>query len=189
MVSNLRGTARSAASLFQARRVGSAMGLGGALCLAVLTGCVSHSGPSPDHVRLHEALAETPLQQPNKTGAFERKTNADGYHLHVAGLVECGGFLTRTQTVYGEAWATESGPDGPRVQMIDLDLRIFYVGGIFAGLSTKRATTGGEVVRQSDVIHGNFNTDLCGCARFVASATLPNRKQNLRARIEVCPGT
>jgi hypothetical protein len=106
--------------------------------------------------------------------------------MHVAGIVECGGFLRKTQTVYGEAWATRPGEDGPRVKLNKIELRIEYLGGLFEGLSRKKKAEKSEAISLSDAIRGNFASDLCGCVRFVGVGRA-RVGSKIRTRLDVCP--
>lgn len=172
------------------------------LCLVLSAACVSQAGRSPDHARLAGVLAQLPPQELVK---LARPSSAKGYRLHVAGLVECGGFLKRTQTIYAEAWMTRLEADGSpdadgaeageaapskdpeRVAALKLDLRATYLGGLFEGLRKKKIAERAESIVLSNVIHGNPNTEICDCVRFVANADAPPFGEKLRAQIVVCP--
>ena len=160
--------------------------LGLALALVALTACVSQAGPSPDRARLRKALEQSLPPQPEGSAETPAQKGEGDYHMHVAGIVECGGFLRKTQTVYGEAWATRPGEDGPRVKLKKIELRIEYLGGVFEGLSRKKKAEKSEAIALSDVIRGNFASDLCGCVRFVGVGR-PRVGSKIRTRLDVCP--
>jgi hypothetical protein len=155
---------------------------------ALLLGCVSRAGPSHEMDRLAAVLAASPPQEPAEPGENERPSSTRKFRLHVAGLVECSGFLRKSQTSYGEAWLTSGGPNAPRVNAEKLQLRLEYRGGLFQGRITKENRDGRGFVRSSDVVYGNLNSDPCGCVRFTANAETKTRGIKLRARTEVCPG-
>ncbi len=158
------------------------------LGLALLLGCVSRGGPSHDQHRLAELVAESPSFQPEDVAEGGRPSTIDKLHLHVVGVVECGGFVSKTQTSYAEAWVTRPGPDGPRVKTRKLDLRLEYLEGVFQNRVVKKKREGAKIVRSSDVLHGNFSSDPCSCVRFTANADTEPLRHRLRARVEVCPG-
>jgi hypothetical protein len=160
--------------------------LGLALAWVALTACVAHPGPSPDRARLRKALEQSLPPQPEASAETPVPTGKGDYHMHVAGIVECGGFLRKTQTVYGQAWATRPGENGPRVELEKIELRIEYLGGIFEGLSRKKKAGKSDVISLSDVIRGNFASDPCGCVRFVGVGQ-SRVGSKIRTRLEVCP--
>jgi hypothetical protein len=161
--------------------------LGLILVLISLVGCVSRVGPSSEEERLAGLLAQLPPQEPLVTGERQKPPMADDYYLHIAGLVECGGFLRKTQTSYAEVWATRPGKEGPRVELNEIELRINYLDGLFEGVLVMREVEKAELLRSSDVARGNFSSSPCGCVRFVAEGKIPPRNDKIVTRLKVCP--
>jgi hypothetical protein len=168
-------------------RIPRTLQLGLALGLAAATACVSQGGPSTRTAHMAEQLKNSPPTEPEDPPKRGRPSNDSDYYLHIAGIVECRGFLWKSQTSYGEAWATHPGEDGPRVEVSELELGIEYLDGLFSGLRQKKVGRGKLTVRGSDVLRGNVKSDPCGCVRFVASGVVSRLVGKLRARLKVCP--
>jgi hypothetical protein len=160
-----------------------------ALALVPLAGCVARLGASPEEERLAGVLAQQPPGEPPKVAEGQRSPIKGDYYLHIAGLVECGGFLRKTQTSYVETWATRPGRDGPRVEIKDLELRISYLDGLFDGVVVKKEIGTAEGLRASDVVRGNFSSSPCGCVRFLATGKIPPRNDGIGTRLKVCPSS
>ena len=160
--------------------------IGLVLNLAVVSACVSRGGSSKEFRRVRELVAHSPQPDPGAAGD-ERPWSRAGHDLHVAGLVECGGFISKTQAAYGAAWVTKTGEGPARVKVPQIDLTLVYRRGLFRGLSKKHTVRDRPISRVSEVVHGNFSTDLRSCVFFSAEAKVPPRDERVRASIEVCP--
>ena len=159
------------------------------LALVVLSGCVSRVGPSSEEERLSGVLAQLPQQELAVEGERQKPPTSGDYYLHIAALVECGGFLSKTQTSYAEVWGTRPGKDGPRVELNEIEVRINYLEGLFEGLIVKKEVENAESLHISDVLRGNFSSRPCGCVRFVARGKIPPRNDSMATRLKVCPSS
>jgi hypothetical protein len=171
-----------------APKLGIALRLGLVLNLATLVGCVSQGNVSTEEARLRAVLDEMPLSEPESVSNSQDESSFDDYRIHLKGLVECGGFLSKQQTVFAEAWATQAGTEDTRAELNELELKLEYLDGIFTGVERKIVVYGKPVVRLSDVMKGSFLSDPCGCARFVATGKIPSETGGrVRTRLKVCP--
>ena len=155
------------------------IGLGASACV---TRGVATSPRTLEALRTAVESGPTPRQRLGPSAKQDSETL--DYSLNARGRVRCGGFIQKTQTVYFQAWVTQPGLSGERVDVPSLKLSFQYLDGLFAGAEVSGAEAFTEELAIYESIRGVG--DICSCVYAVADATLLNSTR-VQVKEHICP--